>query len=100
MKVVELRERFGLENLTLASRSEPTAGPGQVVLQMLAASPNYRDLLMVLGQYNPKQRLPMIPGSFQGTRTTGVAGVLDLGVAAGRAAAGRPLEWCHGHGRA
>ena len=30
---------------------------------MLAASPNYRDLLMVLGQYNPKQPLPLIPGS-------------------------------------
>ncbi len=63
MRVVELQERFGLENIRLAARSEPTAKPGQVVLQMLAASPNYRDLLMVLGQYNPKQPLPLIPGS-------------------------------------
>ncbi len=73
MRVVELQERFGLENVTLATRSEPTAEPGQVVLRMLAASPNYRDLLMVLGQYNPKQPLPLIPGS------DGVGQVVSVG---------------------
>ena len=73
MRVVELQERFGLENITLATRPEPTAGPGQVVLRMLAASPNYRDLLMVQGQYNPKQPLPLIPGS------DGVGQVVSVG---------------------
>jgi NADPH:quinone reductase-like Zn-dependent oxidoreductase len=73
MRVVEVRERFGLENVTLATRSEPTAEPGQVVLRMLAASLNYRDLLMVRGQYNPKQPLPLIPCS------DGVGQVVALG---------------------
>ena len=73
MTVVELQQRFGLENLALAERPEPTAKPGQVVLQMLAASPNYRDLLMVLGQYNPKQPLPLIPCS------DGVGQVVSVG---------------------
>ncbi len=73
MRVVELREQFGLENLTLADRSEPTAEPGRIVLRMLAASPNYRDLLMVLGRYNPKQPLPLVPCS------DGVGQVMALG---------------------
>ena len=73
MRVVEIRDRFGLENLVAATRPEPTAGPGQVVLRMLAASPNYRDLLMVLGRYNPKQALPLIPVS------DGVGEVVSVG---------------------
>jgi len=64
MKVVEIRENFGLANLVLGERpGEPVAGPGQVVLRMRAASLNYRDLLTVRGQYNPKQPLPLIPCS-------------------------------------
>ena len=30
---------------------------------MRAASLNYRDLLMAMGRYNPKQKLPLIPCS-------------------------------------
>jgi len=63
MKVVEVRERFGLENLVVGERPEPTAGPGQVALRMRAASLNYRDLLMVRGHYDPRQPLPLIPCS-------------------------------------
>ena len=63
MKVVEIRERFGLENLTVGERPEPAAGPGQVALRMRAASLNYRDLLTVLGRYDPRQPLPLIPCS-------------------------------------
>ncbi len=63
MKVVEIHERFGLENLRLAERPDPTPGPGQVLLRMRAASLNARDVMTVRGQYNPKQPLPLIPGS-------------------------------------
>jgi NADPH:quinone reductase-like Zn-dependent oxidoreductase len=73
MKVVEIRERFGLEQLAVGDRPDPVAGPGRVVLRMRAASLNYRDLLMVRGQYNPKQRLPLIPAS------DGVGQVVSVG---------------------
>ena len=73
MKVVEIRERFGLEHLVVSERPEPTAGPGEVVLHMQAASLNYRDLLTVRGQYDPKQRLPLIPCS------DGVGRVVEVG---------------------
>jgi NADPH:quinone reductase-like Zn-dependent oxidoreductase len=63
MKVVEIREQFGLERLVVSERPEPAPGPGQVALRMRAASLNYRDLLMVRGHYDPKQRLPLVPCS-------------------------------------
>ena len=63
MKVVEIKDGFGLDRLQLAERPEPEAGRGQVLLRMRAAALNYRDLLMVQGQYDPRQPLPLIPCS-------------------------------------
>ncbi|MEM6455765.1 MAG: NAD(P)-dependent alcohol dehydrogenase [Acidobacteriota bacterium] len=55
--------RFGLDHLQIATRPDPEPGPGQVQLRLRAASLNYRDLLMVEGAYDPRQPLPLIPGS-------------------------------------
>lgn len=63
MKVLEIQGAFGLENLVLAKRPQPEPGVGEVLLRMHAASLNYRDLLMVQGIYNPRQKLPLIPCS-------------------------------------
>jgi len=73
MRVIELQQNFGLEALALAQRPDPLPGPGQVLLKMRAWSLNYRDLLVVKGQYNPKLRLPFIPLS------DGVGEILTLG---------------------
>ncbi|MBW1879121.1 MAG: NAD(P)-dependent alcohol dehydrogenase [Deltaproteobacteria bacterium] len=54
---------FGVEHLVLTERSEPRPGPGQLLVRLSAASLNYRDLLMVRGAYNPRQRLPLVPCS-------------------------------------
>ncbi|MEZ4370271.1 MAG: NAD(P)-dependent alcohol dehydrogenase [Polyangiaceae bacterium] len=54
-------ESFGHDGLALRERTAPLAGPGQLLLQMLAASLNYRDLLMLKGKYDPRQKLPLIP---------------------------------------
>ncbi len=61
MKVVELRNGFGLESLVLAERTEPKPGLGQVLVKMKAFSLNYRDLLLVKGLYNPKLKFPFVP---------------------------------------
>ena len=63
MKVMEVRDGFGLDHLRPGERAEPRPGPGQVLLRMRAASLNYRDLLMVQGSYNSRQPLPLIPCS-------------------------------------
>jgi NADPH:quinone reductase-like Zn-dependent oxidoreductase len=49
---------------------------------MRAASLNYRDLLMVLGKYNPRQRLPLVPCS------DGVGEVIEVGDGVERVAIG------------
>lgn len=54
-------DRFGLDGLTRVERSDPQPGPGEVLVQLKAASLNYRDLLVALGHYNPKLPLPMVP---------------------------------------
>jgi len=59
MKAVELQSAFGVENVKLVDRPEPTAGPGQVLVRMRAFSLNYRDLLIIKGQYNPKLKLSL-----------------------------------------
>ncbi len=61
MKVWEIRSGFGIDNLAQGERPDPTPGPGQVVVRMKAWSLNYRDLLVVTGQYNPRLKLPLIP---------------------------------------
>lgn len=64
MKAVRINPEWGLDNLKLEEVPDaPQPGPGQVRLELRAASLNYRDLLMVTGAYNPKQQLPLIPCS-------------------------------------
>jgi len=73
MKSVVVSGGFGLDRLAVVDVEAPVAGRGQVVLRMLAASVNYRDLLMVTGRYNPRQPLPLVPLS------DGVGEVVEVG---------------------
>jgi NADPH:quinone reductase-like Zn-dependent oxidoreductase len=50
-------------NLALEPLTLPSSGPNEVLVDLHAASLNYRDLMVVLGQYNPNMALPRIPGS-------------------------------------
>lgn len=63
MKVFEIRDGFGLDHLKRAERPTPVAGPGEVLIKLRAVSLNYRDLLILKGQYNPHLPLPRIPVS-------------------------------------
>ena len=63
MRVVSLRNGFGIGNLTLETREPPPCGPSQVLIRVRAVSLNYRDVMMVRGEYNPRQALPLVPCS-------------------------------------
>lgn len=63
MRVIELADAFGAEHLREREVPAPTPGAGEVVLRMLAASLNFRDLLMIEGRYDRRQPLPFIPVS-------------------------------------
>lgn len=73
MKAIELQKSFGLENLIVTEREAGKPKAGEILLRMKSASLNYRDLMMVRGVYNPKQPLPIIPGS------DGVGEVIEIG---------------------
>ncbi len=53
--------QFGLEHLQPIELPDPMPGPGAVLIHLHAASLNYRDLMMVRGQYDPKLSMPRIP---------------------------------------
>ena len=55
--------RFGLDALRWEATGVEAPGPGEVRLRLTAMSLNFRDLLMVTGRYNPRQPLPLVPGS-------------------------------------
>jgi NADPH:quinone reductase-like Zn-dependent oxidoreductase len=54
---------FGIDNLEVKERPLPELSAGQVLVKVHAVSLNYRDLMVVLGKYNPKLALPRIPCS-------------------------------------
>jgi len=54
-------ESFGLEGLKKCELPIPAPAQGQVLVEVRAASLNYRDLLMVKGLYDSRMPLPLIP---------------------------------------
>ncbi len=61
MKVIEIRDKFGVDALKLVERPDPIPSAGQAVLKMKAFSINYRDLLVVNGVGRWKPPLPRVP---------------------------------------
>ena len=61
MKTWALRA-LGYDGLAIEERPDPQPGPGQVLLRMLSASLNSRDLQVVQGIY-PGSKLPLVPVS-------------------------------------
>lgn len=72
MKVWQIHS-FGIDRLALEHVPQPRPGRGEVLVKVHAVSLNYRDLLMVGGQYNPRMALPRIPCS------DGAGEVVELG---------------------
>jgi NADPH:quinone reductase-like Zn-dependent oxidoreductase len=61
MKAFQVQTEWSLENVKIAERAEPNAGPGEVRLKMLASALNYRDLLVPKKGYGARMKpLPLI----------------------------------------
>ena len=64
MRVMEIRDEWGLENLKQGERPDPTAEDRDVVVRIEAASVNYRDLVMAGRGYGRRSgELPLVPVS-------------------------------------
>ncbi len=80
MKTWCFKEGFGIENLVRTHSPVPDCGPDEVLLEMLAASLNYRDLVVMRGEHGRAVTLPLVPLSdgvgrilAAGRRVTGFA---------------------------
>lgn len=83
MRVFQIEGDWGMEHLRLSTRPEPVAGPGQVLVKMLASSLNYRDLVVPNRGYGIHTgSLPLIPIS------DGVGIVAQVGEGVTRVAVG------------
>jgi NADPH:quinone reductase-like Zn-dependent oxidoreductase len=61
MRVYQVEDNWSVDNLKLAERPEPNAGPGEVRLKMLASALNYRDLIVPQRGYGSRMKpLPLI----------------------------------------
>src|SRR5882724_11821544 len=64
MRVWANQDAFGIENLQPVERSEPAPGVGEIVVDMKAASLNYRDLMTVtMGAGNKPPLVPFSDGA-------------------------------------
>jgi NADPH:quinone reductase-like Zn-dependent oxidoreductase len=80
VKVWQIQDAYGIDNLHEADAPEPKPGPGEIVVAMEAASLNYRDLMTVVG-FAGAFPLPLIPFSDgAGTVSAVGAGVTRVGV--------------------
>lgn len=65
MKAWEIGPRGGIDSMRLVQRADPVAGPGEIVVRVSAAGLNYRDLMILRGDYGsnlPETRIPLTDG--------------------------------------
>jgi NADPH:quinone reductase-like Zn-dependent oxidoreductase len=88
MRAWVLNGGFGYDQLKLEERPSRPLAPGEVRIRVKACSLNYRDVLTVVGMYNPKMKLPVIPLS------DGAGEVVELGPGGSRFAVGDRVMGC------
>ena len=82
----------GVNELVWTELPTPAPGPGEVLLEIRAASLNFPDLLIVRNQYQMKPPLPFVPGS----EYAGIVRAVGQGVR--HLAVGQPVACLSGTG--
>lgn len=103
MRAWQIKQDFGIENLTLRDLPDPAPGRGQVAIRVKATSLNYRDLMTVKYGGARGLKLPLIPLSDGAGEVIAVADGVTRVKTGDRVAgiffqnwlAGRP-DACHG----
>jgi NADPH:quinone reductase len=62
MRAVTVRAFDELDEVAVEQHPDPTAGPGEILLEVHAAPVNFVDLVTMRGEYQFKPSLPYIPG--------------------------------------
>lgn len=96
MRAWQLLGNFGIANLKMTELPNAPLGARDVRVKIHACSLNYRDLMVVRGEYNPRQTLPLIPVS------DGAGEVIEIGSdvvdfkIGDRVCGTFSQRWCHG----
>jgi len=69
MKAIQIQEFGGPEQLELVELDDPTAGEGQVVVEIARSGINFADTHATRNDYLAEQSLPLIPGAEVSGRT-------------------------------
>src|ERR1700709_220490 len=77
MRAVIASEPGGPEVLTVVERPDPEAGPGEVVLDVVASAVNRADTLQRQGFYPPPQGVSDVPGLECSGRISAVGAGVD-----------------------
>lgn len=62
MRAVWVREFGPFESIRVEDVEPPVVGPGEVLVEVVAAECNYPDILVIEGRYQVKPALPFVPG--------------------------------------
>lgn len=89
-------ENFGIEGLSLKEEVLSSLGPYEVRVKIHACSLNYRDLMVVRGHYNPKEKLPLIPLSDASGEVVEVGNLVKDFQVGDRVCGTFSQDWCHG----
>ncbi len=74
MKRYVIDGEFGIDALKLVESDIPQPGPGELLVKIKAASLNYRDFLMVTGNYTRNLPFPLVPLSDGAGQVVAVGG--------------------------
>ena len=97
MKVMLLDGEWGPQNLKPVERSDPTPGPGEVVIAIEAVSINPRDLIMCHGGYGRVGgALPLVPLSDGAGRVAAIGEGVERVVAGDMVCPTFSSAWLHG----
>src|SRR5580693_4173739 len=87
MRVVEVDRRGGPEVLSIAEHESLRPGPGQVVVDVVAAGVNFMDIYQRQGVGGYRPDLPYVPGA------EGAGTVAAVGAGVTHLALGDPVAW-------
>lgn len=76
MRALVCREYGPPGSLSLEEVDEPTPGPEQIVIDVVAAGVNFPDVLVIAGKYQDRSTLPFVPGN----EVAGVVSAVGEGV--------------------
>ena len=81
MRAVLVTEPTDFEQIEVAEVPDPQPGPGEVVVDVMAAETNYPDILVIAGKYQIRPPLPFSPGKAAAGRVASLgAGVTGISV--------------------